>query len=136
MAASFRVLYNSTRSAEARIIHRGILINALPAALMLNGDEWRFRRPGSIFTDITTDSDAFSTRMRILDEEAIRALAVQGVSRRVEFPVTTRVDYFPILMNGTSMAAPQDLLYPPFSPTEQALIGMPSISILGLSSLH
>lgn len=97
-----------------------------------------FRVMNTMFLrDIATDSDAFTTRMHILDEEAIRVLVLQGVSRRAEFPVTTRVEYFPFLMNGTSMAAPQDFqAYQPFSPTEQVLIGMPSISILGLPSLH
>ncbi|KAH6970884.1 hypothetical protein BKA56DRAFT_735697 [Ilyonectria sp. MPI-CAGE-AT-0026] len=86
--------------------------------------------------DIAVDTRAFEVGQYTLDEEAIRSLVLQGVSRRAGFPVITRVGYFPYLMNGTSMAAPQDLLYPPFSPTEQALIGMPSISILGLPSLH
>lgn len=88
-------------------------------------------------SDLEADSTAFLVHQHIIDEDNIRGLVLRAAARRAELPVQTRVDYYPFLMNGTSMAAPQDFNQrPPYSPTEQALIGMPSIQILGLPSFH
>ncbi|KAH7131493.1 hypothetical protein B0J13DRAFT_678584 [Dactylonectria estremocensis] len=87
--------------------------------------------------DIQADDLTFQVKRHILDDEEIRALTLRAGSRCPPLPVATRVAYLPFLMNGTTMAQPQDLNdHAPFSPTEQAMIGMPRISVLGLLSLH
>ncbi|KAM5342152.1 hypothetical protein ACJ41O_015183 [Fusarium nematophilum] len=87
--------------------------------------------------DIKADSSAYAVQSDILMEDEIRVLVLKAGVQRPEFPANTRVAYYPFLMNGTTMAAPQDFdHHAPFSPTQQALIGMPSIQVLGPPSFE
>lgn len=81
--------------------------------------------------------EVFVVKWNILNENEIRQLVLQCKAKHSLIPVTDRVEMFPFMINGTTMAHPQDLpRYPPFSPTQQALIGMPDIRVLGLPSFH
>ncbi|KAI8713777.1 hypothetical protein NCS52_01223300 [Fusarium sp. LHS14.1] len=85
-------------------------------------------------SDIRADAAGFRVGM---NESAVRALVLKATTLRSELPVTARVDYFPFMMNGTSMAHPHGIAgCTPLSPTHDALVGMPSITILDLPSLH
>ncbi|EEU36023.1 uncharacterized protein NECHADRAFT_85376 [Fusarium vanettenii 77-13-4] len=83
------------------------------------------------------DAAGFRVENNALNESGVRALVLKATSLRPELPVTSRVDYFPFMMNGTSMAHPHGITgCKPLSPTQNALVDMPSITILGLPSLH
>ncbi|KAJ3530244.1 hypothetical protein NM208_g9410 [Fusarium decemcellulare] len=85
--------------------------------------------------DLYINDEIFTVKRTIIDEGKIRDMVLTVAAECQALPVEKRVDYFPFMMNGSAMAHPQDFRSP-LSPTEQALIGMPDIRVLGLPSLH
>ncbi|KAF4460666.1 hypothetical protein FALBO_12547 [Fusarium albosuccineum] len=86
-------------------------------------------------TDLYVNDEIFTVKRTIIDEGKIRDMVLTVAAQCQALPVEKRVEYFPFMMNGSAMAHPQDFRSP-LSPTEQALIGMPDIRVLGLPSLH
>ncbi|KAJ4263505.1 hypothetical protein NW762_006324 [Fusarium torreyae] len=87
--------------------------------------------------DLFASTQTFVINESIIDPEEIRDLVHKVKPQHPEILVEERVYLFPFMMNGTNMTHPHDLLHiSRLSPTEQALIGMPDLRVLGLPSFH
>ncbi|KAF9766097.1 hypothetical protein IL306_001527 [Fusarium sp. DS 682] len=70
-----------------------------------------------------------------IDSEQVRSYVGMAMARYGAIPTGERVDLYPFMMSGTAMVHPKDIpQIPRLTPTQQALIGMPNLRVLGLPS--
>lgn len=88
-------------------------------------------------TDVAHDANAFHINPEDIDERQIRTLVAQAAAIEPNIPASTRVGLFPFLLSSSPVLPPQDIegfVLP--NRVTMALIGFPSIWILGLPSTH
>ncbi|KAF5575484.1 hypothetical protein FPANT_11310 [Fusarium pseudoanthophilum] len=88
-------------------------------------------------TDLHYNDPLFFVTEKGIDSGKVRSWVLDVKARHGFVSVQERVNLFPFMMNGTAMVHPQDLHYIlRLTPTQQALIGMPDLRVLGLPSYH
>ena len=88
-------------------------------------------------TDTAKDAIKYAIRPEDINEDDVRKYLKLVRPIRPELPVSERAPYFPFFANGTTMTAPTDLEgFRIPGNAEQAMIGLPSLQILGHPSMH
>ncbi|KAF5707937.1 hypothetical protein FMUND_10802 [Fusarium mundagurra] len=80
-------------------------------------------------------NSVFYVKEDAIDSERVRWYVLDAEARGPEISVTERVDLYPFMMSGSKMVYPQDIPNKfRLSETQQAMIGMPDLRVLGSPS--
>ncbi|KAF4332234.1 hypothetical protein FBEOM_13970 [Fusarium beomiforme] len=102
----------------------------------------KYAHPFRVIHQMYTADKSLNDDVFVINEDSINSDEVHSCLSKIKtrceaISAKERAELYPFMINGTEMVHPRDVpQIPRLTPTQQALIGMPDLRVLGLPSYH